>query len=743
MTSSGNQASLTGAGEGSVTVTASAGGKSGNATVTVVNPPRIQLGQNTFNFAAVQNGPLPSLQTLAISNAGGGNLGTLSGAFTYGATASNWMTSSFAGTAAPTTVQLRPGTTALPVGTHTATFAVTAPNAANAPQTASVTFQVAANPAVLAVDETPVALFSNPSVSRLAANVAITNSGTGSLGGLALGTITYQQGEPTGWVAANLNSATAPATVAITANIAGLSGGTYHATIPIQGYAANAPLNLPVTLQVTPANPLIGTTPGSLTYNTPQGFALPPDTVTITNVGTGTLTGLCVCDIEYGPGAADWLTWGVPGPGTAPAIFWVSVDAGQLPPGTYTANLRIFGQANNSPQLFPVTVTVTPGAAQIVPTVPILHALAIAGGTSRQLPSIPITSSAGPISGLRPQFWSFNPGDNWLGFTLGGTTTPVNLSMVLDPSQLSAGPHTFRLALAADNAGGALFTLNVDVTAIPPGLVVFERGDTPFTTELWRMSPNGALSSQLQLTNNAAFDGEPALSPDRTMIAFRSDRSGTDEIWTMAADGSNPVQQTTTPGEPDGTPAWVGNSFLIYSSQTGPGVRILRTKQIGAATCNPSSPCPTGTVSLGFTQMQPSASPTSPVVAFASNHGTGGGNYEIWTWNYQNNVFTNLSNSATDDARDPVFSPDGTKILFTRVVLGNRQMAIMNADGTGVTAGATGEFATPAWAPDGTRIIVSIGLSQNELLILQPDGLTNFINLTNSAGIKEGRLSWR
>ena len=45
-------------------------------------------------------------------------------------------------------------------------------------------------------------------------------------------------------------------------------------------------------------------------------------------------------------------------------------------------------------------------------------------------------------------------------------------------------------------------------------------------------------SAQTRLTNNAAFDGAPAWSPDGTKIAFASNRDGDTQIYVMNADGS-------------------------------------------------------------------------------------------------------------------------------------------------------------------------------------------------------------
>ncbi len=87
-------------------------------------------------------------------------------------------------------------------------------------------------------------------------SLTVSNSGTGTLGSLGTGTITYGAGQTTGWLVANVSSATAPAIVTLTPTVGTLTAGTYTATVPITSGAAgvtNSPQAVSVTFLVNVA----------------------------------------------------------------------------------------------------------------------------------------------------------------------------------------------------------------------------------------------------------------------------------------------------------------------------------------------------------------------------------------------------------------------------------------------------------------------------------------------------------
>lgn len=84
-------------------------------------------------------------------------------------------------------------------------------------------------------------------------SISISNGGTGSLTGLAAGTIVYGPGQVGGWLAATLSGTTAPATLTLTPAVSALPVGSYSASIPISSSAAgviNSPQVVSATLTV-------------------------------------------------------------------------------------------------------------------------------------------------------------------------------------------------------------------------------------------------------------------------------------------------------------------------------------------------------------------------------------------------------------------------------------------------------------------------------------------------------------
>jgi Tol biopolymer transport system component len=82
-------------------------------------------------------------------------------------------------------------------------------------------------------------------------------------------------------------------------------------------------------------------------------------------------------------------------------------------------------------------------------------------------------------------------------------------------------------------------------------------------TNLWRLDTRTGKRAMLIGSGSARAHTTPQYSPDGRKIAFSSNRSGSAEVWTCDADGSNCLQLTSYGGPQLGTPRWSPDSQSI------------------------------------------------------------------------------------------------------------------------------------------------------------------------------------
>jgi Tol biopolymer transport system component len=142
------------------------------------------------------------------------------------------------------------------------------------------------------------------------------------------------------------------------------------------------------------------------------------------------------------------------------------------------------------------------------------------------------------------------------------------------------------------------------------------------------------------------------------------------------------------------------------------------------------NPDPVRLTSGGGNVSPPLWSPDGSKIVYASSRT---GNGEVYVVNTDGTGEVNVSNHPAPDGH-PGWSPDGSKIVFASARDGDPEVFAMNADGSGVTQlthtwGAISDN-KPQWSPDGSRIAYysNRGGSGEEISAMDPDG-TNQVRL--------------
>ena len=203
--------------------------------------------------------------------------------------------------------------------------------------------------------------------------------------------------------------------------------------------------------------------------------------------------------------------------------------------------------------------------------------------------------------------------------------------------------------------------------------------DTQANSEIWAIDSDGG--NPQQLTDDNLLDQQPAISPDRTRIAWNQwspfPTYGDRDIWVMGSDGS--LQELLfNGGQEDYFPQFTPDGqTIVMASETGDqDIRKI-----------PSTPAePPLTVATGVAEddelleSEPTVSPDGTRVAFSQRPTSSPLDpFDIYAVGIDGGPTTPLFDDETASEASPAFSPDGTKIAF--VVAG--QLMIGNADGSG------------------------------------------------------------
>ena len=300
--------------------------------------------------------------------------------------------------------------------------------------------------------------------------------------------------------------------------------------------------------------------------------------------------------------------------------------------------------------------------------------------------------------------------------------------------------HVVRLALAwiLVVVGSLFFGMPADAKPSDgTGRLTFMRQDPLGYWQVW--VANTDLSAATQLTHENANSGWPVWSPNGQKIAFDSDRTDPNlndetfinDVFTMNPDGSSVTQLTDSQAGSSGDPGWSPDGSLIaYQSDGGAypenqGIYVMRAdgSHVRRVTTLPAGLDADRT---------PRFSPDGRRLVFTRYTRDQGS--ALFTTDLRGHT-TQITSFAIR-AGDAVWSPHGRKIVFEAdgPELGSRgNIYIVNSNGkhlrnlTGFVAGSGDGAADPVWSPDGRKILFLQGLQQQDsrilgLAIMKSDG---------------------
>jgi uncharacterized protein (TIGR03437 family) len=450
-------------------------------TLNVSASPLLDLSAGTLSFTYQVGSPNPAPQTITPSSTTPGM------SYTVAATSQgNWLSVNVNNAVTPSPVTVTANPAGLAAGTYTGSLSFNAVGAGNNPQTVNVTLTVTNNPTLTATPSTLVFNYeigqSQPAVQTVSLSsvgpaLSFTITGNGAANGINW----LLLGQPT--------TSTTPASFTVAVSPTGLTPGVYNGTISLSAPGAAAPLNIPVTLNVS--NTALLNLPTSLSFSTaPIQLGQPGPTQTVTVTSTGEALSYTVTASTSTPPGSNWLAVGAvsnAASNSTPSTFVVVANPPNLGPGVYQGSLLVHPANGNPDTTIPVTLTIVSGNLSVSPAS--LSFTQVAGGSAPVAQTINVTGTGGPLTFAA--FATLTSAGNWLSVSPTAGVTPATLSVSVNGAGLQPGTYNGVINITSAAAGNSPQTVAVSLTIGQPQTLALTPGTLTFSSQAGAGAPQG------------------------------------------------------------------------------------------------------------------------------------------------------------------------------------------------------------------------------------------------------------